>query len=127
VKPHLAAEISPELAQRARDLARRIRDSPHPRELRREGAAIVLELTEAGLASFFLHPVEELALGFVATSTTRLGLKTAAGGIALFVRRLVDGMSDEQLRGVAASVDRLLVDLDDDGAADDGEDRTARA
>ena len=127
MRPHLAAEISPELAQRARDVARRIRESPQPRELRREGADVVLALTEAGLASFFLHPVEQLSLGFVANSTTRLGLKTAAGGIALFVRRLVEGMSDEQLRGVAASVEHLLVDLDDVGAGDDREDRTARA
>ena len=40
-RPHLIAEIEPELARVARDLARRLRTAERPRELRREGADLV--------------------------------------------------------------------------------------
>jgi hypothetical protein len=46
----------------------------------------------------------------VAVSTVRVGLKTAGGGIAMVVRRMVDGMTDEQLRGLAETVERLIRD-----------------
>ena len=109
-RPLLATEIPPELAAAARELAARIRVHPHPRELRREASELVVRLTEAGLAGYFLRPVEQLGLGLVAVSTVRVGLKTAGGGIAMVVRRMVDGMTDEQLRGLAETVERLIRD-----------------
>jgi len=113
-RPHLIAEIDPELARAARELARRIRTAERPRELRREGAEMVLRLTEAGMGSFYLRPVEDLRLGALANGTVAVGLKSAQAGIGLFVRRLVDGLDDQQLRGVAAAIERLLVDLEED-------------
>ena len=111
-RPHLIAEIEPELARAARDLARRLRTAERPRELRREGAEMVLRLTEAGMAAYFLRPVEALRLGVVASGTVSVGLKSAQAGIGLFVRRLVDGLSDEQLRKVASAIEQRLVDLE---------------
>jgi hypothetical protein len=113
-EPHLVAAVDPELARAARDLVRRIHVAECPRELRREGAEMVARLTEAGLASFYLRPVETLRLGALANGTVAVGLKSAQAGIGLFVRRIVDGLSDEQLRGVAAAIERLLVDLEED-------------
>lgn len=112
-RPYLVGAIEPSLAAEARALAARLRSSPAPRELRDEGAAMVIRLTEAGLAAFFVQPVGQLGLGVVATGAMRLGLKTALGGISLFVRQLVSGLSDEQLRGVAKAIDRLLIDLEE--------------
>ena len=112
-RPHLIAEVDPELARAARELARRIRTAERPRELRREGAEMVLRLTEAGLASFYLRPVGALGLGALANGTVAVGLKSAQAGIGLFVRRLVDGLDDEQLRGVASTIEHLLADLEE--------------
>jgi hypothetical protein len=50
----------------------------------------VLALTDAGLASFFLHPVEQLSLRFVASDDAP-DLRPLAG--SLFVRR-PSGMND---------------------------------
>lgn len=113
-RPHLIAEIEPELARAARDLARRLRTAERPRELRREGAEMLLRLTEAGMAAHFLRPAEALRLGMVASGTISVGLKSAQAGIGLFVRRLVDGLSDEQLREVAGAIEQQLVDLEMD-------------
>ncbi|HSM51837.1 MAG TPA: hypothetical protein VLA75_10585 [Thermoanaerobaculia bacterium] len=112
-EPHLVAAVDPELARAARELARRIGAAERPRELRREGAEMVLRLTEAGLAAFYLRPVETLGLGALANGTVAVGLRSAQAGIGLFVRRLVDGLDDEQLRGMASAIEHLLVDLEE--------------
>ncbi|QQR72528.1 MAG: hypothetical protein IPJ17_13550 [Holophagales bacterium] len=112
-RPHLIAELDPELATAARDLARRLRESPRPRELKSEAAELVVRLTIAGLESHFLRPVERLGLGFVALSTVRLGLKTSGQGVGVLVRRIFDGMDDEKLRGVADTLSATVVDLEE--------------
>ena len=112
-RPHLITELDPELAAAARDLVRRLRAAPRPRELREEAAEMVVRLTSAGLESFFLRPVERLGLGFVALSTVRLGLKTSGQGVGIVVRRIFDGMDEEKLRGVADTLAATVVDLEE--------------
>ena len=112
-RPHLITEIDAELAAAARDLVRRLRAAPRPRDLRAETAELVVRLTVAGMESFFLRPVERLGLGFVALSTVRLGLKTSSQGVGLVVRRVFDGMDDEKLRGVADTLAATVVDLEE--------------
>lgn len=108
--PRLATEIPADLADEARALVARIRAHPQPRELRRPAAELVVKLTEAGLAGYFQHPAERLGLGLMAATTVRVGLRTAAGGIAIAVRRLVDGMNDEQIVGLAGTIEEMLRD-----------------
>lgn len=108
--PLLATAIPPELATEARRLAARLRTHPRPRELAREGAEMVVRLTEAGLDGYFLRPAKELGLGAVALGTIRVGLATAARGIALVVRRLVGGLSDDELRRLADTFEDLIRD-----------------
>lgn len=108
--PLLATAIPAALAAEVRALAGRLRAHARPRELAGESAELVVRLTEAGLAGYFLRPSEELGLGLVALSTVRVGLKTSGRGIALVVRRLVGGMTDEQLRRLADIFEDLIRD-----------------
>ena len=111
--PHLITQIDPVLASEVRDLVRRLRQAPQPRELKAEVAEMVVRLTSAGLEAFFLRPVERLGLGMVAQSTVRLGLKTSSQGVGLVVRRVVDGLDDEKMRRIADTFAATVVDLED--------------
>ena len=109
--PCLVVRTDPKLARAARGLARRIGVSREPRELRAEAAAMVLKLTESGLAGFFLHPVEAMDLGFVAASSVRLGLQSARSGIAFVANRVINGMDDDQVRALGKHIEGFLLDL----------------
>jgi len=109
--PVLAARIPQHVADEARQLLARIREADDPRELRKEGAEGVVRLTEIGLEAFFLRPVEAVGLGSITGAMVRVGLKSAAAAIAVFVRRIVGGLSGEQLLAIADLVDERVVDL----------------
>ena len=108
----IAAEIPSDLADEARDLVARIREHEEPSRLREEGAAMVLELTRAGLDAFFLDPVERLGLGTMTRSMVRVGLGSAAKAIGVFVSRVVGSLSGDQVVQMAELVDGLLIDTE---------------
>jgi hypothetical protein len=109
--PVLAAAVPDSVATEARALIEAIRHADDPLLYRKQGAETVVRLTEVGLEAFFLAPVEQLGLGPVAASMVRLGLRTAGGAIAVFIRRIVAGLDAEQIRAVAELVDARLLDL----------------
>ena len=111
----LAARVPTEVVADTRALIDRIREADDPLPLRREGAEAVVKLTQIGLESFFLEPVRQLGLGSVASSMVKLGIGSAGAAIAVFVRRLVAGLSAEQLREIAEIVDARLLDLEMEG------------
>lgn len=120
--PVLAARVSQQVADDARDLIARIREADDPRDLRKEGAEGVVKLTEIGLEAFFLRPVEQAGLGSVTAALVKMGLKSAAAAIAVFVRRIVGGLSGEQMLTIADMVEERIVDLvDDEDHAEDAE------
>lgn len=110
--PALAARIDPKLAAEVRALAEEVRAAPDPLLLRKRGAEAVVKLTDAGLEAFFLKPVQELGLGTMASSMVRVGIGSASTAIAMFIRRLVGGLSAEQMLALADSVDATLLDLE---------------
>jgi hypothetical protein len=110
--PVVAARIPQRVADEAREMIARIREADDPRQLRREGAEGVVRLTEAGLEAFFLRPVEEAGLGAMTAAVVKVGLKSAAAAIAVFVRRVVGGLSAEQMRSIAELVDERVLDLE---------------
>ncbi len=110
-QPVLAAVVPESVAAETRALIDAIRRADDPVVYRRQGAEAVVRLTEVGLDAFFLGPVERLGLGPVAASMVRLGLRTAAAAIAVFIRRIVAGLDADQIRAVAELVDAQLVDL----------------
>ena len=71
-------------------------------------AALVLELTEAGLAYYFVKPVEAAKIGFVAEQTTKVGISSILRLMGPVTRRVIGGMSSSQLLVVAAHLRHLM-------------------
>ncbi len=107
---YFAAELPSDLAADVRSLIDRVRDAPHPAAHAREGVAMILRLTEANLDYYFARSVRLLGLGTLSEATVRVGLRTALGGIGMFVRGLSGSLSDEQVRRLADLLDGMLLE-----------------
>jgi hypothetical protein len=119
----LAAELPEELGRELRALIEEVRAAEHPGRLAPRGVDMILRLTEAGLESFFLRSARRLQLGMISESSIRLGLRTARGGIGLFVKGLAHGLSDEQVRRLGERMDEMLIEEEkevQEGARDGG-------
>lgn len=95
---HVAAPVPSDLAADGRAVAERLRNVDDPDEVREEAVRVILALTDEGLKSFFLRPVERLGLGFIGRSAVDVGLRTASGAISVFIKRLARSLDQEQAR-----------------------------
>jgi hypothetical protein len=75
---------------------------------RDELAEIVLELTEAGLAYYFVKPVEAAKLGVMAQQTTKLGLVGILRVMGPVARGVIGGMDGPQLLTVSKHIRHLM-------------------
>lgn len=105
-----AFEVPPDLGRELRDLIDEVRQDPEPSRHARHGVDLILRLSKAGLDDYFLESGRRLGLGMVSLSSVRLGLRTALGGISLFVKGLASGLSDDQVRALAERMDELLIE-----------------
>ena len=71
-------------------------------------AEVVLELTEAGLAYYFVKPVQAAKVGYVADQTTKLGIIGILRVMGPVARRVIGGMSADQLLSVSEHVRHLM-------------------
>lgn len=107
----LASPIAPDLASELEALLVAIRQADDPTLHRAAAADLIIRLTDASLDYFFLRGVDRLGLGLIAKQATSLGLKTASGGIALFVRRLGKTMTADQVRHLADLIEELILEV----------------
>lgn len=71
-------------------------------------ADLVLELTETGLAYYFVKPVEEAKVGYVAEQSTRLGIAAILRVMGPVARRVIGGMNTAQLQSVCKHIRHLM-------------------
>lgn len=71
-------------------------------------AAVVLELTEAGFAYYFVKPVQAAKVGFMARQTTTLGITGLLRIMGPVVHRVIGGMSAGQLLSVSKHIRHLM-------------------
>ena len=109
-----AADIPEDLGREVHRMIETVRDDPHPARHARHGVELILRLTESNLDYYFVESARRLGLGMVALSSIRLGLRTALGGISMFVKGLSGILSDEQVRRLAELMDDMLV-VEEDG------------
>lgn len=69
----------------------------------------VLKLTEVGLEEYFLRPLERAEVGMIAIGTAKVGIATARRGITVIVTKVIRGMSEDQLRSVADSMENMWI------------------
>jgi hypothetical protein len=71
-------------------------------------AALVLELTEAGLVYYFVKPVQEAKVSFMAQQSTKLGIAGIRQVMGPVARRVIGGMSATQLQSVSKHIRHLM-------------------
>lgn len=71
-------------------------------------ADLVLELTETGLAYYFVKPVQEAKVGYLAEQSTKLGLAGILRVMGPVARRVISGMNTEQLQSVSKHIRHLM-------------------
>lgn len=71
-------------------------------------AEVVLELTETGLAYYFMKPVQAAKASFIATQTTKMGLAGILRVMGPVARRVIGGMDQSQLLVVSAHIRELM-------------------
>lgn len=71
-------------------------------------AEIVLELTETGLAYYFVKPVQDAKVGYMAEQTTKLGIAGILRLMGPVTRRVIGGMDADQLLSVSSHIRHLM-------------------
>jgi len=71
-------------------------------------AEVVLELTETGLAYYFVKPVQAANVGFMAEQTTKLGISGILRVMGPVARRVIGGMGAPQLLSVSGHIRHLM-------------------
>ncbi|MEM6793127.1 MAG: hypothetical protein AAF725_04060 [Acidobacteriota bacterium] len=115
---YIASPLPDDLAEDFERTAEKIRAAPRPSRYSREGAELVIRLTEACLDYYFLGSVQKLGLGTMANQATRIGLKTAVSGISVFVKQLSKRMSDEEVLHMIDLLEDLMLEVTEEDEAD---------
>ena len=71
-------------------------------------AEVVLELTETGLAYYFVKPVQAAKVGYMAEQSTKLGIAGILRLMGPVTRRIIGGMNAQQLRSVSDHIRHLM-------------------
>lgn len=79
-----------------------------PTDYSDELAEVVLELTEVGLAYYFIKPVEAAKVGFMAHKTTTMGISGILRLMGPVARRVIGGMDSAQLLTVSKHIRHLM-------------------
>ena len=106
--PSLRFHHSTELRTRTLAVLDALESADDPTEHREALAEVVMELTDVGLAYYFLKPVQDAKVGVLAMQTTKVGLAGILRVMSPVARRVLGGMDREQLLGVSAHIRELM-------------------
>jgi hypothetical protein len=71
-------------------------------------AELVLELTETGLAYYFVKPVQAAKVGFIAEQSTKLGIAGILRVMRPVARQVIGRMGTQQLLSVSNHIRHLM-------------------
>jgi len=71
-------------------------------------SSLVVDLTEAGLNHYFLKPLQQAKVGFVARQTASLGMAGALRVMAPLIRSVLAGTNATQLRVITRHIRQLM-------------------
>jgi hypothetical protein len=71
-------------------------------------SSLVVDLTEAGLNCYFLKPLQQAKVGFVARETARLGMAGALRVMSPIIRTILAGTTATQLRVITRHIRQLM-------------------
>jgi len=71
-------------------------------------SSLVVDLTEAGLDYYFLKPLEQAKVGFVARQSARLGMAGSMRVMSPIIRSILAGTNATQLRVITRHIRQLM-------------------
>jgi hypothetical protein len=71
-------------------------------------SSLVVDLTEAGLDYYFIRPLEQAKVGFVARQTASLGMAGALRVMSPVIRTILAGTKATQLRVITRHIRHLM-------------------
>ena len=102
--PSLRFRYDPELHERVLRLLDALEGAPDPREHRAALGDAVVELTKAGLAAYFLQPLEAAEASFMAQRSAELGIAGAQKVMGSVIRSIIGRMDPPQVLSICASI-----------------------
>lgn len=106
--PFLRFHHSEALRSKTLAVLEALESADDPADHRQALAAVVVELTEAGLDYYFVKPVKAAGVGFMAEQSTKLGITSILKVMAPVTRRIIGGMDANQLRVVTSHIRHLM-------------------
>lgn len=107
-KPSLRFTHSAALRARTLQVLAAVDGAPEPPTQADALSSLVLALTEAGMEFYFLKPITDAKLGFVARQTASLGVSGALRVLSPIVRSVLGGADGRQLRVVTKHIRQLM-------------------
>jgi hypothetical protein len=107
-KPSLRFTHSAALRTRTLKVLSALEKDPDPARHADALSSLVLSLTEAGMDFYFLKPVKDAKLSFVARQTASLGVSGALRIMSPIVRSVLGGADGRQLRIVSKHIRHLM-------------------
>ena len=107
-KPSLRFFHSAPLRTRTSKLLAAIEHDDDPTQHSAALAALVVDLTEAGMNYYFVKPLQSAKVGFVARQTANLGMSGAVRIMAPMIRSILGGTNGTQLRVIARHIRQLM-------------------
>ena len=104
----LATPLSPDLAREGKATVDTLRSDAPRSERAQRAFSFIFATGEYALSYHFRDPLAALGVGAVTRKALSVALDLAMRGIKGPMRRILDGMDDEQLRGVADAIEERL-------------------
>lgn len=107
-RPSLRFHFSEELRDRLLAVLAAIETSADPTRYRTGLAEAVIELTECGLAEYFVRPVVAARAGLLAEQATKLGVASTLRLMGPAARRVIGGLDASGLRSLASHLRQMM-------------------
>ena len=107
-KPSLRFFHSPALRVRSNKVLAAVERDKDPTQHAAALSSLVVDLAEAGLNYYFLKPLLQAKVGFVARQTASLGMAGALRVMSPIIRRILAGTNATQLNVIARHIRHLM-------------------
>ncbi len=107
-KPSLRFFHSPALRARTSKVLADIDTGSDPTSQAEALSGVVLALTEEGLDYYFMKPIKDARLGFVARKSAQIGIAAATRLIEPILRSVIGNASPAQLRSISKHIHHLM-------------------
>lgn len=111
---HVAFPLSEATKDRTYRLIEAVKAAEHPRTHVEEITGVIIQMTEEGLKYLFLDSLHYAQVGKFQINAVQIGVQGARKGLEVVGRRALKAMTDEQLRGIVAYMEGILVEVEGD-------------